>query len=314
MRLLVIDNLASGLGEGVVFDFMRAFIEDGDEIVLRSTDGETDLRTFLSDADRYDAVVASGGDGTLSMVAHLLADTGIPIVPLPSGTANLSTLNLLSPTEPHAVAQMVRTGHVMDFDLGEITLVDGTCFGFLMMAGAGYDASIMKDAENGKWILGQMAYFTSAVANSTPQVAQFNLVLDGQNIQCEGVGVLLINFAKIQFDLPVVHENRPRDGMLDVVVLRTKDAFGLIPAAIAALLDIHGEYPARPDAFSIYQAKEIFIEATPALNIQFDGEATEYTTPFHARILPKAARFVVSDECVKTYTKNTKAYSAKACS
>lgn len=302
MRLLIIANLSSGLGEGAVYDFMRSVAEDGDEVVIRYSDGDTDLRTFLADADRFDVVAASGGDGTISMVTYLLADTGIPILPLPTGTANLLALNLMSPSEPHALAQMLRDGRVMDFDLGEVTLGDGARFGFMMMAGAGYDASIMQDAENSKKLWGQMAYFTSAVANATPQVATFNLTLDGSDVSCDGVGVLIVNFAKIQFDVPVIHENKPRDGLFDVVVLRTKDAYGLIPALFAAILDRSGDFPTRTDAFSVFQAKEVAVEADPPLQMQFDGEATRHMTPFSARVLPEAARFVVSEECVRAYS------------
>lgn len=299
---MVINNLASGLGEGAVYDFMRAFAKDGDEIVIRSSDGTTDLRTFLADADRFDAVVASGGDGTLSTVAHLLADTGIPIVPLPTGTANLLAQNLMSPPEPHAVATMLREGRVMDFDLGEVIFEDGSRYGFMMIAGAGYDASIMKDAQDSKHLLGQMAYFTSAVTNALPKVSRFTLDLDGKETICTGVGVLIVNFAKIQFDVPVIHENKPRDGLLDVVVLRTKDAFGLIPALFAAILDRNGEFPERADAFEVFRAKEVGVKADPALPMEFDGESTDLMTPFAARVMPKAARFVVSEECVKAYS------------
>lgn len=302
MRLLVIANLASGLGEGVMYDFMRSFAEDGDEIIIRYSEGDTDLRTFLADADRFDVVVTAGGDGTISMVAYLLADTGIPILPLPAGTANLLNLNLFCPTEPHALAVMLREGRIMDFDLGEVVLSGGERLGFMMMAGAGYDASIMKDAESGKKLFGQMAYFTSAVTNTNPQVAEFTLALDGEEIICTGVGVLLVNFSKIQFDVPVIHENKPRDGLFDVVVLRTKDAYGLIPALFAAILDRSGDFPERTDAFSVFQAREVSVKTAPELPMQFDGEATPHVTPFFARVLPRAARFVVSEECVKAYS------------
>ncbi len=302
MKLLVIDNLASGLGEGFAYDFIRAFADDGDEVTIRTTDGTTDLRIFLADADRFDAVAISGGDGTLSTAAYQLADTGIPIVPIPAGTANLIASNLYTPTEPHALAQMLHEGRMMDFDIGEVTLSNGERCGFMMIAGAGYDASIMKDAESGKKLLGQMAYFTSAVSNALPQVATFELDLDGEQVICDGVGVLMVNFAKIQFDLPVLHENRPRDGLLDVVVLRTKDAFGLIPALFSVILDRGGDFPTRTDAFSTFQAKSIRVSAQPDLFMQFDGEATGHKTPFAARVLPRAARFVVTEECVKAYS------------
>ena len=76
MKLLVINNLSSGYGEGAVYDFMRSFVRDGDEICLRSTDGTTDVGSLLDDATSFDAVVASGGDGTVAAVCYHLRNTG----------------------------------------------------------------------------------------------------------------------------------------------------------------------------------------------------------------------------------------------
>ena len=108
MKLLVINNLASGFGEGSVYDFIRSFARDGDEVCVRSTDGTTDVRDLLGDAEEFDAVVASGGDGTVATVSYRLANTGVPILPFPAGTANLLAANLASPMEPHALAKLVR--------------------------------------------------------------------------------------------------------------------------------------------------------------------------------------------------------------
>lgn len=302
VKLLVINNLSSGLEDGAIFDYLRSLSSDGDEVVIRTTDGTTDLRTFLYDAEEYDAVITAGGDGTVACVAYELADTAIPFLPYPAGTANLLATNLESPTEPHALAEMTRRFETMDFDIGEIILSDGTKHGFTIMAGAGYDATIMKDAEEGKRLFGQMAYFTSAVNNATPQFSRLQLVLDGKRIESSGVGILIINFSKIQFDLSVIHENNPRDGLFDVVVFNTKDAYGLIPAFIASILDKSGDFPSRTDAFEIYQAKEIYVEADPPLPVQFDGEAPGATTPFGIRMLPCASRIIVSQNCKTIYS------------
>lgn len=301
VKLLVINNLASGYGEGAIYDYIRSLVADGDEVVVRSTDGSSDLRAFLYDAEDYDVVVASGGDGTVSAVTYLLAETEIPILPFPAGTANLLAMNLASPTEPHALAKMTREGKHMHFDIGEIELTDGERFGFTIMAGAGYDATIMKGAAAAKKLLGPMAYFTSAFTNVNPQFAKFKLCIDGRSIESSGVGVLIVNFSKIQFDLSVVHDNSPRDGSFDVVILNTKDAFGLIPALFACILDRSGEFPDRTDALEIYRGKEVTVESDPALLVQYDGEVTSLTTPFTVRMLPKAARFIVSDDCLKQY-------------
>lgn len=301
MKLLILNNLKSGLGDGAIFDYIRNFVTDGDEVMIRSSDGTTDIRCFLHDADNYDAVIVSGGDGTTATVAHTLADTAIPILPFPAGTANLLSINLALPNESHALEKATRDFNLMDFDLGEIVFPDGMKRGFVLMAGAGYDATIMEGAEDGKRILGQMAYFTSAFSNTSPQHSKISLTLDNGRIDTDGVGVLIINFSRIQFDLNVVHENMPRDGLFDIVVLNTKDAFGLIPAVFAAIKDRSGEHPNRTDAFEIYQSSKVHVEADPPLQVQFDGETVNRTTPFDARILPGAARFIVSDECLRIY-------------
>ena len=300
MKLLIINNLASGYGEGAVYDFIRSLARDGDEVCVRSTDGTTDLRGMLDDASSFDAVVASGGDGTVATASYLLAGTGIPILPFPAGTANLLALNLASPNEPHALAKLPRAGTTLDFDLGEIE-VEGRRFGFGIMAGAGYDAAIMHGAEPAKRLLGPMAYFSAALSNPLPQTSRFTIDLDGETIEREGLGILIVNFSKIQFDISVTHENQPRDGVLDVVVLRAANAFELIPALVAGMLDRGGDFPDRTAAVEIHRARHVRVEADPPMEVQYDGEATRLMTPFEARVLPRAARFYVSEECLELF-------------
>lgn len=295
MKLLVINNLASGFGEGSVYDFIRSFASDGDEVCIRSTNGTTDVRDLLHGAEDFDAVVASGGDGTVATVSYQLANTGVPILPFPAGTANLLAANLASPMEPHALAKLVREERTLDFDLGEIE-VAGHRFGFGIMAGAGYDAAIMHGAAPAKRLLGPMAYLSAAIANPLPKTSKFKLVLDGETVESEGLGILLVNFSKIQFDITVTHENKPRDGAFEVVVLKAQNAFELIPAVLAGLLDRGGDYPDRTGSLEIHHAREVYVEADPPMEVQYDGEATRLTTPFTAHIMRHATRFFVSEE------------------
>jgi len=300
MRLLIINNLASGFGEGSIYDFMRSIIRDGDEVVMRATDGTTDFRTFLTDAKEFDAVVAAGGDGTVATVGYLLANTGIPLLPFPSGTANLLAQNLCSPIEPHALAQLLKNGKILDFDLGEIT-VNNNRYGFGVMSGCGYDSIIMENANPNKRLLGPLAYFSAAFTNTNVQTSQITLNLDGQTIETEGFGILIINFSKIQFDISITHNNLPRDGELDVAILKGKNALELLPALISAMLDRDQSFPERGSSIEFYSAKEISIVADPPMEMQYDGEVTHQTTPFYARVLPHAVRFIISDEGYDMY-------------
>ena len=262
MKLLVINNLSSGYGEGAVYDFMRSFARDGDEVCLRCTDGETEVATLLKDATDFDVVVASGGDGTVAAVCYELRNTGVPVMPFPAGTANLLILNLHSPVETHPLSIMAREGKLLDFDMGEIE-VGGTSYGFSLMAGAGYDADIMKRAKPFKRVWGPMAYFSAAVSNFIPQQSHFTIDIDGTRHERDGVCVLAVNFSKIQFDIPVTHDNLPRDGKLELVVLKAQNALELVPAILAAIMDRDGEFPERGDAMEVFSGRETTVDADP---------------------------------------------------
>ena len=229
VKVLVIHNLRSGLRNGAVYDFIRSYAEQGDSVTIRSFGPDTELAPLLEDAAEYDFVVASGGDGTIASVSYELRNTGIPILPFPAGTANLLALNLFEPNESHALCKLVDEALTLDFDMGEIEATDGSKLGFTIMAGCGYDELIMRNATGNKHLLGDMAYFEAAFSNPKPQVSTFTLTIDGETVEVSGIGVVLANFSKIQFDLQVADENLPRDGKLDVVVLKTENAIQLLP-------------------------------------------------------------------------------------
>ena len=60
-----------------------------------------------------------------------------------------------------------------------------------------------------------------------------------------------MNFSKIQFDITVTHDNKPRDGEFDVVVLKAKTAFDLIPTRHREPLDRDSEFPDHTDASTL---------------------------------------------------------------
>lgn len=302
VKVLVIHNLRSGLRNGAVYDFMRSYAEQGDSVTIRSLGPGTELSGLLEDAAEYDFVVASGGDGTIASVAYELRNSGIPILPFPAGTANLLALNLFEPNESHALCKLVDEALTLNFDMGEIETATGQNMGFTVMAGCGYDELIMRNATGHKHLLGDMAYFEAAFSNPKPQVSTFTLTIDGKTVQVSGIGVVLANFSKMQFDLQVTDENLPRDGELDVVVLKTENAIQLLPVLMAKVFDHTGSLAKKVGGLELYRGKEIRIDAEPALRVEYDGEPTELTTPIVARCLPGAVRFVVSEECHKHFS------------
>jgi diacylglycerol kinase family enzyme len=192
---------------------------------------------------------------------------------------------------------MLREGYSLDFDMGELTFEkDGIVAtrGFSVIAGAGYDATIMKHAEKLKEAFGPGAYVAAALTNPMPKQAHFTLHLDEEIIEADGIAVLLLNFAKIYPDISITHNNDARDGLLEIAVLKPQNTVELLPALFAAYLDRSGGFPHRAGAIEMFKAKSIRIESDPILDLQYDGETPECSTPLSARVLVGATRLIVT--------------------
>ncbi len=300
MRVLVIINTRAGSVTAGLFDFIRMLGASGAEVVLRFASDEVPLEGLAADAESFDRVVAVGGDGTFSTVLYEMRFSGVPALPYPAGTANLLSLNLGLPPDPRLLSELTLTGSPVTFDLGELIMQESgdseRRTGFAMAAGAGFDAAIMQAAQPLKPALGAAAYLLAAVSNLTPTVSEFELLLDGEHVHTEGIAVLLVNFGRIQFDLTVSRGWDPRDGRLDVVVLRTKNVAELIPVVFAAMLERVIEGVERNPSVEVYTAHEVELSAYPPLPVQYDGEILPSLTPCAAHVLPGAATLLVGPD------------------
>jgi diacylglycerol kinase family enzyme len=70
--------------------------------------------------ERPDAVVAAGGDGTVSGVAGGLAGGDIPLGILPLGTLNHFARDLGLPLDSEKAIEVIRSGHVRRVDVGQV--------------------------------------------------------------------------------------------------------------------------------------------------------------------------------------------------
>ena len=293
VRVLVVVNTLAGGGDAGLYDYVRVLGSTGAEITLRFCDATRTLEALVLDASKFDRVVAAGGDGTASAVCYALRDSGVPVLVYPAGTANLLAQNLGMPVEPRHLAETTLNGQQIEFDLGELerpSPLGGSPLrsGFAIMAGAGYDASIMESAAPFKAAMGAAAYLFAAVANLTPTAAHFTVHLDGDAVITDGIAVLIVNFGKLQFDVPVAYGADPRDGLFQVAVIRTRNVVGLFPALIASLAGAE-----KIPGIDVYAASRVSVTAEPVLPIQFDGEVAEAVTPFAARVLPHATKLLV---------------------
>lgn len=295
MRCLIVHNPRSGFGSDAVFAFERELVHAGDECVLRVLGEDCDNEQLLEDAESFDVVVISGGDGTVSNLLYTLRGRGVDTCVFPSGTANLLFANIGNSPEPAALARACRWANVASCDLGEATWsVGGTSFtrGFSIMAGTGFDAELMSAAAPNKRAMGEAAYFMAALSDPNPRVVHYVIEVDGVTHECDGIACLVANNAMIQLDMEIVPGCTMDDGQLDVIVLEVSRTAELIRPLLSGLLDPKGKL-GRP-TLETFRGASISITASKPIPMQVDGEViAQSVTHWDANVLAGVNNLIV---------------------
>ncbi len=299
MRCLIVHNPASGPRSDEIFAFAHALSAGGDEIVMRFLGRDQDPGPLVADATGFDRVVVSGGDGTVSSTLDHLRDTRVPVLVFPSGTANLYFNNIGNASDPAALAKACREGRTARVDMGELFWEDGDGsvrrHGFVIIAGSGFDATIMQKAQPAKRDIGEVAYFLSALSTLEPQVAHFKIEHDGEVEELDGISCMVGSTSVIQNDINLFPDCRMDDGLIDVAVIEPAGLVQLLPTLIAGVIDPAGKGLGRPQ-FRMFQAREVKVTCTPSLGMQFDGELIPNNSGvFGARVLPACLDVIVDD-------------------
>ncbi|WP_373291860.1 diacylglycerol/lipid kinase family protein [Deinococcus malanensis] len=291
-RILVIHNPRSGQGDSPLPLFLDLLRTAGADVTERELVPDSKMTDYVQDVETYDAVVAAGGDGTVSSLAYATRYKNIPLLAYPAGTANLIAQNLDLPKTPEELVQVMRDGHAVRLDLGEIE-VKGESRGFAMLAGAGADAAMIRDSEELKEKYGEMAYVLSAMKQLNPKKTTFKLIVDGEPRSFEGIGVMVANLGMANYRLPITSDISPSDGRFTVILLKAGNIFRLVPNIIDS---VRAKFNLGDPMFSgnleTFEARQVQVDADEPFPLQFDGELHVETTPFVARIMPGAVQFL----------------------
>src|SRR6202451_4686431 len=123
-----------------------------------------------------DLIFVWGGDGTVQRCIDAVAGTGAVLAILPAGTANLLATNLQIPRDVAAAVRIGRAGERRVLDTGS---VNGEHFA--VMAGAGFDARMISDADRGaKERLGRAAYVVTGIRNLRARPVRATVKVDGK--------------------------------------------------------------------------------------------------------------------------------------
>jgi diacylglycerol kinase (ATP) len=245
------------------------------------------MRLAASAAEEgYDCVAACGGDGTVMEVAAGLVGSDVPMAILPSGTGNVSAMELGIPPELADAARLIVSGdsRLRAVDMGRVGVHT-----FMLRMGVGFEAALKANTDrNLKRDLGALAYVLASIPMLLDApTSDFTIVVDGQTVKSNGIACIVANSGLTGLaGISLAEGISVSDGLLDVLVV-TPPSLQMLAGNVAAF--VSGEMPPQ---FDHWAGRVITVMSSPTREVTCDGEDAG-TTPVTAEVIPGAVRVLV---------------------
>lgn len=171
-------------------------------------------------AQGAEVIFVWGGDGTVQRCIDAVAGTQAVLAILPAGTANLLAANLQVPADLTEAVRIGLRGERRPLDTGS---VNGEHFA--VMAGAGFDAQMIKAADRRmKSRIGRAAYLYAGARVLSARRVKATIDVDGRRFFKGRISCVLVgNVGKILGGVEVFSGVRPDDGLLELGVVTARN-------------------------------------------------------------------------------------------
>jgi YegS/Rv2252/BmrU family lipid kinase len=235
-----------------------------------------------------DVVFTWGGDGMVQRAVDALAGTNAAMAILPAGTANLFATNLGIPTDIDKAVDIGLQGPRRCLDVAKM---NGERFA--VMAGAGFDARMIHDADKGlKNKAGRLAYVWSGARNLRTPCVKMRVKVDGHVWFDDTASCILFgNVGKLFGGLTTFQDAQPDDGRLEIGVVT---AYGVWQWARAlARTAIHD--PKRSPFVELTSGQRISVRFDHSVRYEMDGGARKKATKLEVEVEPGAITVCVPE-------------------
>ncbi|MFD2706422.1 diacylglycerol/lipid kinase family protein [Salibacterium lacus] len=262
-----------------------------EEMVIRKTLYKGHAEEVLQEeGHEYQLIIILGGDGTVHECVNGLAALEHPpkVCILPGGTCNDFARMLAVPQNIKRAAESLMNGTTRYIDIGTMN----ERF-FANFYGIGLIAQTSENI-NGDWKnkLGKVSYLLSALQTFTnPEPFGFELTLDGETVEDEGVMVLIVNgnfIGASQLPFPGIVAD---DGWFNVFIVSQGGA-SLLREYLTAKNPF--AWDPKPTDVKHYQARHVKLDTPQQMKADTDGEIY-MKTPAAIDNLPSRIPFLVPD-------------------
>lgn len=241
-------------------------------------------------ADGAEVVVAAGGDGTVRAVAEAMAGTGRAMGLLPVGTGNLLARNLDIPLTSVADAlAVVLGGRDRTIDVGRARVTEyapdadlpddpDATHVFLVIAGLGFDAAMVADADDQlKARVGWVAYFLAGARHLHGRRMRATIRLDdGEAVEARLRSIMVGNCGRLPGGITLLPDALIDDGVLDVAAIDTRGGLAgwaqLFGEVVAQGLGVRNELPGKIGRIDHIRARSAVIRVDGGEQAQVDGD------------------------------------------
>lgn len=225
-------------------------------------------------------ILAWGGDGLVRRCLNAVKDAPVDLAILPAGTSNLLATNL---GIEQGIAQAVAVALHGDRRRLDVGRFNGERFG--VMAGAGFDAAMIKGADDLKDRLGRAAYVLSGATNLGTESFQIKVKVDGTPWYEGPASCILVgNVGRLFGGIEIFADAAVDDGLLDLGVV---SAEGAVQLTRAMLRTAFGD-PQKSPFVRVTKARKVRVKLDRKVRYELDGGDRSKVTSFKIDVEPAA--------------------------
>jgi len=291
-RIEVFVNELAGLGRAVAADLATRLNSAGLAVNAEAIPAGQLAERVRSAAEHADVIGIAGGDGTQMAAAGVLAGRDAALAPIPTGTLNHFARRIgLSDVDSAAAA--ILSGHTDTIPVG---IADDLIF--LNTATFGLYADVVRQREQLRPWLMKWPAAALAFAGRLIRMQRLQVVLDFEGKQLKRLTPLVwVGVGWGSF--PRVHqaaERRDRPD-LEIVVIRPRGRFGIIPLGLRFLRHLRGRSrPVEDPALEVIHARSLLIRSRERIGVTLDGEPMRMQPPVFIGVVDNALRVVTLRE------------------
>jgi diacylglycerol kinase (ATP) len=214
-------------------------------------------------------ILAAGGDGTINEVVNGMAGSSVPLAILPAGTANVLAMETGIGGNLLRAAARFKDLAPRNIALGRLILPGNDPRYFLLMAGLGLDARIVrlvKPEVKRRW--GKLSYWEGGFAQVGQRLPEFDITIDGQTRRASFA--LLSRVRNYGGDLEIARHANLLHEEFAVVLFEGPSSFRYLKYFAGVLLNTLG---AMSGVQMLHARSLDFAPATGTpIDLQIDGE------------------------------------------